>query len=254
MKYSIIVPAYNEEKRIGSMLQDYCSYFSHLPEGDVEIIVVMNGCRDNTLWVVQKFAKRYPLLRYVDIWQAIRKGGAVIEGIKIAQGEFVGYADADGATQAHSFYALIQHIGKLDGVIASRWIKGAVVEPKQPFERRVASRAFNYLVKILLGLNFYDTQCGCKLFRRDALMSVLPFISTTRWAFDVDILYHLHRKGFRVKEIPTIWRDRSGSSLNVKRVSLEMLFAIIRLRLVYSPFRFLVGFYNKIAGFLGIRF
>src|SRR3989344_4067768 len=100
MKYSIIIPAYNEEKRIGVTLDDYCSYFSKFPKGEVEIIVVLNGCVDNTLMVVKEYAKKYAVLRYVDIKEAIRKGGAVIEGFKIAKGDLIGYADADGATRA----------------------------------------------------------------------------------------------------------------------------------------------------------
>ena len=254
MSTTIVIPAYNEEKRIGVTLDDYCGYFSHLSQGDVEIFVVLNGCMDNTLGIVQQFAKKYPFLTYVNIPQAIGKGGAVLEGFRRAKGDYVGYADADDATRAQSYHELIKRIGDADGIIASRWMKEAVVEPKQPFSRRFASRAFNLLIRILFGLHYHDTQCGCKLFRRKAVQRILPSLGMTRWAFDVDLLYHLKRHGYRVKEIPTVWRDRVGSSIHVPKVSLEMLLAIIRLRLLYSPFRFLVGIYNKMAAALGITF
>jgi len=254
MKYSIIIPAYNEEKRIGVTLDDYCSYFSKFPKGEVEIIVVLNGCVDNTLMVVKEYAKKYAVLRYVDIKEAIRKGGAVIEGFKIAKGDLIGYADADGATRAQYYYDLVKNINNADGVIASRWMEGAIVEPKQPLIRRIASRAFNLMTKILFGLDYFDTQCGCKLFRKEAIGRVISSLRTTGWAFDVDLLYQMKRFGLKIKEVPTVWRDRTGSSINVRKVSIEMFLAIARLRLVYSPFRFVVDFYNKIAYGFGIKF
>jgi glycosyltransferase involved in cell wall biosynthesis len=248
MTLTIIVPAYNEEKRIGSMLQEYCSYFSKIK--GTQIFVVLNGCRDNTLDVVKKSAKKYKFVKYIDIKEAIGKGGALIEGLKRTKGEFVGYADADGATSPEEFYKLISYLKEYDGAIASRWMPGAVVEPKQPLKRRIASRAFNMLVGILFRLHYYDTQCGCKLFRRTAINSVITSLSTTRWAFDLDLLYQLKRKNCSVIEVPTVWKDKSGSvldTMNVKKVSMEMFLAIVRLRLTYSPFKFIVTIYNKLA-------
>lgn len=251
---TLIIPACNEEKRIDITLEDYCTYFSRFPRGDIEILVVLNGCKDNTLGVVQQFAKKYPFLKYINIPPPIGKGGALVEGFKRAKGDFVGYVDADDATRAPSYHELMKHLGDADGIIASRWMKGAIVEPRQPFSRRFASRAFNLLVQFFFGLHFHDTQCGCKYFRRKAIQTILPSLGMTRWAFDVDVLYHLKRYGFRVKEIPTIWRDRIGSGIRVPKVSLEMFLALVRLRLLYSPFRFLVGMYNRLAAACGIKF
>lgn len=253
MDLSIIIPAYNEEKRISRTLHDYGSYFSTYKK-KTEIIVVLNGCKDNTLTLVKQLVKKYSIIRYVDIPPAIGKGGAIIEGFKLAKGDIIGFADADGATPAQHFASLIQYINGADGFIASRWIKGAVVEPLQPLQRRIASRTFNFLVRLLFGLPFHDTQCGYKLFKKKAIHTVLPALSTTRWAFDVDLLYQLQRRHFSVKEVPAVWKDQSGSSIRVPRVSLEMLLAIIRLRLIYSPLRFIVGIYNSIAASFGIRF
>lgn len=253
MKWSIVIPAYNEERRIGVTLKDYGSYFSRFPKGSVEIIVVLNGCHDNTLKIVKGCARKYHLIHYIDIPQAIGKGGAVVKGFKRARGKLVGFADADGATAAEQFAQLAKKLDGADGVIASRWMPGAIVEPRQPLKRRIASRCFNMFVKVLFGLHFYDTQCGCKLFKREVVREVLPSLGLTRWAFDVDLLYNLKRHNRKVREIPTVWKDRTGSSIHVPKVSLEMLLAIIRLRLLYSPFRFIVGIYNHVAAFFGIR-
>lgn len=254
MKTTIIIPAYNEEHRITPMLEDYCSYFSRLSKKDVDLFVVLNGCKDHTLDIVQRFAKRYHILHYVNIPEAIGKGGAVIEGFKLAQGDLVGFADADGSTQAQYYHDLMKNIGDADGIIASRWMKASHVEPKQPFSRRFASRIFNTLVRIFFGLRYHDTQCGFKLFRKKSIRTILPHLGMTRWAFDVDVLYHLKKHGFIVKEIPTVWKDSVGSTIRVPKVSFEMFLALVRLRLLYSPFRFLVGAYNRIVSALGVKF
>jgi len=233
MELSIVIPAHNEEKRIAPTLESYLQYFSKIFDKKFEIIVVLNGCTDNTLGVVKKFTK-WKQLRYLDIKKAIGKGGAVIEGFKIAKGKLIGFVDADGSTDVSAFYDLVKKINGYDAIIASRWLKQSIVEPKQPLTRRIASRIFNLLVRILFGLNLHDTQCGAKLFKKQAIKDVLPLLGLTRWAFDVDLLYQLKRKGYKILEIPTVWRDKAGSKLNLKKTSLQMFLAILQLRLNHS--------------------
>ncbi len=254
MKTTIIIPAYNEERRIIPMLEDYCSYFSRLPRKDIDLFVILNGCKDHTLDIVKRFAKKYSFLHYINIKEGIGKGGAVLEGFKRARSYFVGFADADGSTRAQYYHDLMKKIGDADGIIASRWMKDSVVEPRQPFSRRFASRAFNILVRIFFGLRYHDTQCGFKLFKTKTIHTILPYLGMTRWAFDVDVLYHLKKHGFTVKEIPTVWKDSVGSTIRVPKVSFEMFLALVRLRLLYSPFRFLVGVYNRLFSAFGIKF
>lgn len=249
-KLSLVIPAYNEENRIGRTLDDYGSYFLNKLGDDHEILVVLNGCRDGTLDVVKEYSKRYSTVRYVDIKEGIGKGGALIEGFKIVDGDYIGFVDADGATKAEAYYNLYEQIKDYDGIIASRWIKGAKVRVKQTLGRRIASRSFNVLVRMLFGINIVDTQCGSKLFKREALKKVVNELGTTRWAFDIDLLYLLKRNGFKLTEVPTEWDDQAESQLKMHRVIPEMLLALVRLRLVYSPFYFVVDAYNKVAGFL----
>jgi len=244
IKWSIIIPAYNEEKRITVTLEDYCSYFRSWK--DVELLVVLNGCHDHTLQIVKKFSRRFSFLRYVDIPDAIGKGGAVLEGFRLAQGSFIGFVDADNATPVASFVSLMDGFMG-DGVIASRRLPESLVYPQQSFLRRSFSLCFNVLVRTLLFLPYHDTQCGAKLFTRDATMFVIDKLTTTRWAFDVDLLFVLHRNGFIVHELPTEWHDIAGSQLNVGKVSRQMFLAVLRLRLVYSPLSFVVDWYNRVA-------
>lgn len=250
MELSIIMPAYNEEQRIGKTLKDYGSFFSSHLKGKNEILVIVNGSSDKTFYIAQKFSKLYKNIHPLNFPQPIGKGGAIIEGFKRARGKYVCYVDADNATKASHLYELLPYLKDSDAVIASRWMAGSIVKPKQPFKRRIASRCFNMLVRILFNLQFRDTQCGCKLFREQAVQPILQNLGITQWAFDIDLLYHLKSKDFRIIEVPTVWEDIEGSRLKIPKVSREMFLAIVRLRLIYSPFRFIVSLYNKIVTFL----
>lgn len=248
MKLSIVVPAYNEAMRISRMLDTYLAYFLPRYNDEVEIIVVVNGSKDNTAEVARSYSARYPQVSVVDVKEAIGKGGAVILGFKNADGNLIGFADADGSTPPEAFDDLASNIGSSGAIIASRWFAESVVEPRQPLKRRVVSRIFNFLVRTTFGMDIHDTQCGAKVLRKEAVRDILPHIGITRWAFDVDLLFQVHRAGYQITEWPTVWHDEGGSQLRIVRASLEMLIAIIRLRLIYSPFKWIVTLYDRSLG------
>ncbi|MFH0878387.1 MAG: hypothetical protein V2A34_01610, partial [Lentisphaerota bacterium] len=153
-----------------------------------------------------------------------------------------------GSTPPDAMDDLFEHIGDAGMIIASRWMKGAEVSPRQPLKRRVASRIFNLLVRNLFNVKITDTQCGAKVLTHEVLESVLPHLGLTRWAFDVDLVFQVKRLGYSITERPTRWRDVSGSRLHVTQASLEMFIAIVRLRLLYSPFKALVTLYDETLG------
>ena len=171
-----------------------------------------------------------------------------MRGFAIATGEWVGFVDADNATLPEAFNDLVEHIGDAGAIIASRYIPGAKVSPRQPLSRRIASRIFNKLIRLLFGLPISDTQCGAKLLRGDAMRAALPYLGLTRWAFDVDLLFQLRRLGYRITEVPTTWSEPGGSKLKIGRTSLEMFVAICRLRMLYSPLRWVVTVYDATLG------
>lgn len=248
MKLSIIIPAYNEEARIRPTLDAYARYFVARYAGDVEFLVVVNGSYDGTEQIVRERAKRCSQVKLMVEPRAIGKGGAIFRGFEAAAGDLVGFVDADNSTSPEAFDDLVARLGDAGAIIASRYIPGAKVSPRQPWSRRVASRVFNFLVRAFFKLNITDTQCGAKLMKREAIKAVMPELGLTRWAFDVDLLFQLRRAGYRIVETPTVWRDREGSRLKVGRVSLEMFLAVCRLRLLYSPFRWLVKGYDRTLG------
>ncbi|MEK6817721.1 MAG: glycosyltransferase [Nanoarchaeota archaeon] len=168
-KISIIIPAYNEEKRIGKTLEQNLKFFKELQKKkilDFEIIVVVNGSRDKTIDIVKEFSKKNKELKYLNLKRGA-KGYAVIEGFKEAlksDSNLIGFKDADMATSPEAYYDLIKNIGNADGIIASRYVDGAIINPKPTLERRIASRIYNLFIRFLFFLPYRDTQCGAKIF------------------------------------------------------------------------------------------
>ncbi len=247
VQLTIIMPAYNEEARIGSTLEVYIEFFrARVLHGDIEsfeVIAVLNACKDDTLGVVQKYQKQYKEIRYLNFKQG-GKGFAIIEGFKHARGELVGFVDADMATPPEAFYDLVRKLGNHDGIIANRWSPQSLIKTQQPFSRVITSRVFNFLVRGILLMPYRDTQCGCKLFRKKAILVILPWLNITRWAFDIDLLYNLRNHGFSIIDCPTIWEDKKESHLQTLKVSFQMFSALVRLRLVHSPFSFVIRLYD----------
>ncbi|MEK6807399.1 MAG: glycosyltransferase [Nanoarchaeota archaeon] len=253
MKLSIVIPAYNEEKRIGKTIVSYHDYFSrHLP--DFEFIFVIEGT-DDTINIVKACAERDKRIKYIYSEKKLGKGGAVIAGFRIAKGDLVGFVDADGSTPPMAFHDLITAADAgQDCVIGSRKIRGARLLKKEPLLQRIGSRGFNALVRAFFLLPVKDTQCGAKILSRKALDAVLPELGITEFAFDIDLLFRVYKKGFKIKEIPTVWESKAGGQFNfskrfVKLVP-EMFLSLIRLRLIYSPLRKLVTAYNRLRGFM----
>ncbi len=237
MNLSIIIPAHNEEKRILKTLESYVSFFKEKYK-DFEIIVVANACEDRTVEVVEKVRKEFKEIKLLDFKKG-GKGFAIQEGFKEAlksDSELIGFVDADNATPAYAYYDLVKNIDNYDGIIASRYVRGSIVRPRQSFVRILASRVFNFIVRSLFLFNFRDTQCGAKLFKKNAVKKVMPSLSLTQWAFDIDILYNLKKQGYKIKEHPTFWQDVEDSKLNLKKTSIRMFFAVIKLRGLNSKF------------------
>jgi glycosyltransferase involved in cell wall biosynthesis len=232
----LLIPAYNEERRIGPVLQDYARYFRERYQGKFQLVVVLNGCRDNTLGVVQRVAAEYPAISVLEFRDPIGKGGALIEGLKLAPlADVIGYVDADGATPPPAFHELVKHIGEADCVIGSRWLPQSILHVEQTGNRQFASRVFHLIVELLFRMHIKDTQCGAKVMRRQAVEKVHSTLRIADMAFDINLLYSLKRAGFRLLEVPTEWTDKMGSKVTLFRTSLTMFLSALRIRLIYTP-------------------
>ncbi|MEM3074318.1 MAG: glycosyltransferase [Candidatus Pacearchaeota archaeon] len=245
---TLIVPAYNEERRIGRMLEEYCAY---IKKNKIEccLFIVVNNTKDNTIGIIKSYQKKYDFIDYIDLVKG-GKGHAILEGIKYSlkkdKTKMIGFVDADLSTRPEDFFYLYRELIKnhnLSGVIASRWLKNSKTERK--LGKLIRSKGFNFLVRSLFLFNYRDTQCGAKLFKREVFEKIIGEVKSMEWAFDVDILYLCKKYDFRIKELPTNWTDKEGSKISFK-VPIQMAAGVIRLRLINSPFRFIVRFYDEI--------
>ena len=234
----LLIPAYNEEQRIEPMLREYGRYFQELYQGKSQLVVVLNGCRDNTKGVVERVAKDVSNLSFLEFPDRIGKGGALIEGLKLAPlADVIGYVDADGASPPQAFHALVKRLGEADCVIGSRWLPGAVLHQAQPWMRRFASRCFHLVVEALFWMHIKDTQCPCKAMRRAVVEKIHSSLRIADLAFDVNLLVAAKRAGFTVLEVPTEWTDKIGSKVTASlfRASLAMFLSVVRVWLIYRP-------------------
>ena len=232
----LLIPAYNEEHRIEPVLRDYAQYFQDHYRGKFQLVVVLNGCRDNTRGVVERVQQGFPSINLLDFPEAIGKGGALIEGLKLAPlADLIGYVDADGATPPAAFHDLVKRINGADCVIGSRWLPGARLHVEQSGKRKFASRGFHLIVQMLFGMGIKDTQCGAKVMRREAVEKIHSALRIADMAFDINLLYSLTHAGYRILEVPTEWTDKSGSKVTLGRTAFTMFLSAVRIRLIYSP-------------------
>jgi glycosyltransferase involved in cell wall biosynthesis len=179
MKLSLVIPAYNEEKRIKKTLLDYDQFLQSNYEC-YEIIVVCDGCYDQTPLIVKNYSKTNNKIKLLEFEHRLGKGGGIIEGFKHAEGEIIGFTDADGATNPFEYQKLINSVIKgVDVAIGSRRVKGARITVHQSSEREFVSKIFNILVKIIFSLEVNDTQCGCKVFKEEVVKKILPLLITS---------------------------------------------------------------------------
>jgi dolichol-phosphate mannosyltransferase len=221
--YSLVIPAYNEEHRIVSL-------FEGIHDFDGELIVVCDGT-DGTADVVDRIAagRKDLTIRCLRFNHRLGKGGGVIAGLAAARSPLVGFFDADGSTRISEMKKLFFHLSESDGAIGSRWVSGSMLTVRQGMLRRLESRFFNFLIRSLFGLDFHDTQCGAKVFRKPAIDAVLPAMVSRGFEFDVELLWRLKNAGCRVVEVPIEWQNVGDSRVR-KRDMVEMVAGLFRVR------------------------
>ncbi len=231
MKLSIIIPAYNEERRIYDVLEKQYVYFEKKLRGEFELIVVANNCSDNTFKISMDFSKGKNNVRAINIPFYVGKGGAVMEGFKMAEGEQIGFVDADRSTSPEELFNLYRNLSGYDGIIGSRRIKGAKVNPKRKINQRLSSLAVNILVRLLFGLNYKDTQCGAKIFKKKVAKFYTRNCSENGWLFDVNLLHISKLKNHRILEFPIVWTDDNENSKLTAYQGFLSLLHLIKYRL-----------------------
>ncbi len=225
---SIIVPAYNEEKRLPGSLEAI-DRFLQQQSYTYEVLIVENGSTDGTTDVAERFAEEHPYVRVLHSRKG--KGAAVKVGVLSARGEHLFICDADLSMPIEEVNKFLPPV--LDGydiAIASREVPGAR-RYNEPFYRHLEGRVFNWIVRILAVPGIQDTQCGFKCFKRDVALEIFPYQTMDGWSFDVEVLYIARRRGCRLVEVPINWYYKANSRINPIKDALDMLVEVIKIRL-----------------------
>jgi dolichyl-phosphate beta-glucosyltransferase len=228
--YSVIIPAYNEDARLAATLEKVLAYMAKRG-WSAEVIVVNDGSRDNTAEIVRGFAERNPRLQLLENPGNRGKGYSVRNGMLHAQGEILLFSDADLSSpieEADKLFAAIRE--GADVAIGSRWLRSDLQTQRQPLYRQLFGRVFNLMLRVTLGLNFKDTQCGFKAFTRRAASTIFPLQTIERWGFDPELLYVATKLGFKVAEVPVAWAHREGTRINPLRDGTRMFLEMLKIR------------------------
>ena len=218
---SVIIPAYNEAKRLPLTLVDIDRHLRGV-KYSYEIIIVNNNSTDATAEVVERFSHIIKNLKLMNC-KVPGKGAAVKLGMKEAKGEIRLFTDADNSTSIDQFSKMIPYFKEgYDVVFGSRDVKGAKMIPPQPWHKRQAGNIGNLIIQILLLPGIWDTQCGFKAFTEEAALKIFPLMKIERWGFDVEILTLAKLLGYKIKEIPVVWVNDPFS-----RVKLSSYFQVL---------------------------
>jgi dolichyl-phosphate beta-glucosyltransferase len=233
LKLSIVIPVYNEEKRIRNTLNELFFYLQKTNLVPTEIIAVNDGSSDNTLEILKEYQDRINIISYSP---NMGKGFAVKQGVLRAHGQYILFMDADLATSLNEISHILSYAGEFDVVIGSRKINKQQVE--RTFVRQLGGSAFSLATKMVLPLGVKDSQCGFKMFNSEAAREIFNRARINRWAFDVEILYLARRLQYSMKEIPVVWQEKGDSKVKISG-AIRMLKEVFSVRL-----NSIAGIYN----------
>lgn len=228
---SIIIPAYNEELRLQKSLEHIRAYLANRPFS-AEIIVVDDGSTDGTSNVVESFREKYPHLRLISNERNHGKGFSVRHGMLEACGEVALFTDADLSAPIEEADKLLAALREsdCDGAIGSRAVDRKLIEVHESVFRELAGIIFNRMVRLITGVDFADTQCGFKCFRRERVRIVFKQQRTEGFGFDPEILFLAQRHGLHIAEIPVRWAHDPATKVHVFSDSVGMFLELLAIR------------------------
>ena len=229
-KFSIIIPAYNEEKRIVSTLSQLCHFISEI-QLPWEIIISIDG-NDGTEEIVMKMMKDFSFLHFLKGNGRNGKGNAIKRAINMANGSYFILMDADNSITFRDVLNVIPEIVNNDVVILERY---SLAKNHIPFQRKLASRGFNLLVRSVLGINAKDTQSGYKILKEEYARRAFDSIMVSNTFYDVALLYKIRKLGGKIIEIPVIYKHDLESKFNIISEILGQGLSLLAFRIRYSP-------------------
>lgn len=215
--FSIVIPAYNEEKRLLPTLHSIQEYLDAGAYADAELIVIDDGSRDGTVPLVEAAARQDPRVRLLRNPGNRGKGYSVRHGMLEARGEWILFSDADLSTPIEELNKVMNAVRERGAQIAigSRALDRSLVGVHQSRWREAAGNFFNLIMRVITGLPFLDTQCGFKLYHRAAARSVFAVQRLDGFGFDVEALFIARARGFRAVEVAVRWNNVEGSKVGM---------------------------------------
>lgn len=228
--YSIVIPAFNEERRLDRTLEQVIAFVQQ-ERWKAEIVIVNDGSSDATAEIVRRFARSNSNIKLVENPGNRGKGFAVRNGMLNASGDVLLFTDADLSAPIEEAPKLIEALRNgADVAIGSRWLNPSLQTQRQSVLRQVLGRVYNVLMRGILGMKFRDTQCGFKAFTRSAAHKVFPGQTIEGWGFDPEVLYLAKRSGLRVDEVPVRWGHDTGTRIHPFRDGWQMLLDMVSIR------------------------
>jgi len=224
---SVILPAYNEERRLGESVRKLEKVLEKTL-GEFEIIISEDGSSDRTVDIAK--ALESGRVRLYNNGKRMGKGAAIKSAAGYARANIIVFMDADLASNPEHVARLVDFIEKGAAiVIGSRYLKES--KTRRSATRYVASRGFNWLVRNALGSKLTDHQCGFKAFRKDLVLPIINDVKERGWFWDTELLVRAQRKGLKIAEIPIEWKETPGSRFNLLPDAFRMACALARFRL-----------------------
>ena len=228
-KLSIVIPSFNEEKRLPATLERIAGYI-RASGRETEVIVVDDGSADDTIRVADSFRGKIPNLRVVSNGQNRGKGYSVRHGSREARGEIVLFTDADLSAPIEEADKLFAKMDEYDVAIGSRAVDRKLIEVHESRFRELAGMIFNRIVRVILRLPFVDTQCGFKAFRRENCKIIFEQQTIERFGFDPELLYLARHHGLRTAEVAVRWAHSPATKVNMWRDSIQMFLDVVIIR------------------------
>lgn len=231
---SIVIPAFNEEKRIGSSLEKLIIFLQDYRE-DSEVIIVDDGSTDTTVSIAKKYQKSFSNFQIVSSEKNRGKGFAVKLGFEKAKGDIVLFTDADFSTPITESTKLIEKINRgYDIAIGSRALDRSLIRKRQNIVRESFGRLANFLIQFLAIPGIKDTQCGFKAFKKTTTAPIFSEQRVFRYAFDIELLYLAKKQGLSVAEIPVVWSNSPDSKVNPLIDAPGSLVDLVKIRIIHA--------------------
>lgn len=228
-EFSIIIPAYNEERRLPETLERIAAYV-RTSRRETEILVVDDGSTDHTAAIAESFRTKFPAFRVIANGANHGKGYSVRRGMLEARGRIVLFTDADLSAPIEEADKLFTALESSDVALGSRALDRGLISVHQSRFREFAGIIFNTIVRLCLRLPFVDTQCGFKAFRREPCRIIFEQQRIERFGFDPELLYLARRHGLRAVEIPVRWGHSPATKVSMFRDSLQMFLDVLIIR------------------------